>query len=89
MFSADAPAGLKSATVVLGSRTLCTITAAPFTCDFTPRGSDVGGQALRIIVTDKPGATVEAVRNVVVSRFVAKLKVSVAKKRSRAASSAR
>ena len=81
VFAPNAPAGLKSATVVLGSRTLCTITAAPFTCDFTPRGTDVGGQALRIIVTDKTGATGEAGRNVVVSRFVAKLKVSVSKKR--------
>ncbi len=79
VFTPNAPAGLKSATVVLGSRTLCSITAAPFTCDFTPRGSDVGGQALRIIVTDKTGATGEAVRNVVVSRFVTKLKVTVSK----------
>jgi hypothetical protein len=80
VFNASAPAGLKSAAVVLGSRTLCVVTAAPFTCEFSPRGSDVGGQALRIVVTDQLGSTSEAVRNVVVSRFAAKLSVSVAKK---------
>ena len=56
------------------------MTAAPFTCDFTPQGSDVGGQSLRLVVTDALGQTAEASRNVVVSRFVAKLKLSVAKK---------
>jgi hypothetical protein len=84
VFSASAPAGLKSAAVVLGSRTLCVITAAPYSCDFAPQGSDVGGQALRIIVTDQLGATAEQVRNVVVSRFLAKLKLSVAKKTTKA-----
>jgi hypothetical protein len=79
VFSASAPAGLKSAAVVLGSRTLCVITAPPYSCDFAPQGSDVGGQALRIIVTDQLGSTAEQVRNVVVSRFVAKLKLSVSK----------
>jgi hypothetical protein len=80
VFTPNAPGGLKSAAVVLGSRTLCVVTTAPFTCEFSPRGSDVGGQALRIVVTDQLGSTSEAVRNVVVSRFVAKLSVSVAKK---------
>jgi hypothetical protein len=79
VFAPNAPAGLKSAAVVLGTRTLCVVTAAPFSCDFSPRGTDVGGQALRIIVTDQLGTTAESVRNVVVSRFVAKLKVSVSK----------
>ncbi len=77
---ASSPAGVKSAAVVLGTRTLCVVTAAPFECDFSPKGTDVGGQALRLIVTDNAGSTTELSRNVVVSRFVAKLKVSVAKK---------
>ena len=83
-FTATAPAGLKSAAVVLGSRTLCVLTTAPFTCDFAPLGSDVGGQSLRIVVTDQLGQTTESVRNVVVSRFVAKLKLRVAKKSTKA-----
>ena len=83
-FTAGAPAGLKSAAVILGSRTLCVLSAAPFTCDFSPQGSDVGGQALRIVVTDVYGQSAESSRNVTVSRFVAKLKLSVAKKSTKA-----
>ncbi len=56
------------------------MTKAPFECSFSPKGSDVGGQALRLIVTDNAGATTELTRNVVVSRFVASLKVTVSKK---------
>ena len=80
MFTASSPAGIKSAAVVLGTRTLCVVAAAPFECAFSPKGTDVGGQALRLIVTDNAGSTTELSRNVVVSRFVAKLSVSVAKK---------
>jgi hypothetical protein len=84
VFNASAPAGLKSAAVVLGSRTLCVVTAAPFACAFAPQGSDVGGQSLRLVVTDALGQTAEDSRNVVVSRFAAKLKLSVAKKATKA-----
>jgi hypothetical protein len=80
VFTASAPAGLKSAAVVLGSRTLCVLTAAPFECSFSPKGADVGGQSLRVIVRDQLDQTGEASRNVVVSRFAAKLRVSIAKK---------
>ena len=64
---------------MLGTRTLCVVTAAPFECSFSPKGADVGGQALRLVVTDKLGSDHGALRDVVVSRFVAKLSVSVAK----------
>jgi len=84
VFNASAPAGLKSAAVILGSRTLCVLSAAPFACDFTPQGSDVGGQSLRLVVTDQLGQSTELSRNVVVSRFVAKLKLSVSKKSTKA-----
>jgi hypothetical protein len=83
-FTASAAAGLKSAAVILGSRTLCVVSAAPFSCDFTPQGSDVGGQTLRIVATDAFGQTAEVSRTVTVSRFVAKLKLSVAKKSTKA-----
>jgi hypothetical protein len=83
-FNASAAAGLRSAAVILGSRTVCVLSAAPFTCDFAPQGSDVGGQALRVVVTDALGQTAETSRNVTVSRFVAKLKLSVAKKSTKA-----
>jgi hypothetical protein len=84
VFDASAPAGLKSAAVILGSRTLCVLSAAPFSCEFTPTGADVGGQSLRVVVTDALGQTAEASRNVTVSRFVAKLKLRVAKKSTKA-----
>jgi len=80
VFTPSAPAGLKSAAVVLGNRTLCVLTAAPFECSFSPKGTDVGGQSLRVIVRDQLDQTGEASRNVVVSRFAAKLSVSIAKK---------
>ena len=38
VFNASAPAGLKSAAVILGSRTLCVLSAAPFACEFSPHG---------------------------------------------------
>ena len=79
-FNANAPAGLRSAAVVLGSRTLCVLTGAPFTCEFSPRGTDVGGQVLRLVVTDLTGASAEASRNVVVSRFTSRLKVNIRKR---------
>jgi hypothetical protein len=84
VFTLSAAAGLKDATVVLGNRTLCVLTAPPFECSFAPEGSDVGGQALRVIVRDRLDQTGEAARNVVVSRFAAKLSLTVARKRTRA-----
>lgn len=80
VFQASSEAGIKSAAVILGTRTLCVVTKAPFECSFSPKGTDVGGQSLRIVVTDNAGATTELTRNVVVSRFVAALKVTVSKK---------
>ncbi|MDA0164132.1 Ig-like domain-containing protein [Solirubrobacter ginsenosidimutans] len=84
VFDASAPAGLKSAAVILGTRTLCVVSAAPFVCDFSPTGADVGGQTLRLVVTDLLGETTEQSRNVVVSRFVATLKLNVSKKATKA-----
>ena len=64
---ADRPAGIRQVDVFLGTRRMCTLTAAPFACKVRPRGADVGRQTLRVVVTDLNGATAETSRNVVVA----------------------
>jgi len=58
--------------VFLGNRRVCTLTKAPFTCKVQPRGTDVGKQSLRVVVTDLNGSSAESKRDVVVVKFVAK-----------------
>ena len=79
-FAPSAEAGLKQVELFLGTRQICVRSAAPFECTITPTGADVGGQALRAIVTDNVGSSGEASRNVVVSKFAAKVSVAVAKR---------
>jgi hypothetical protein len=64
-----ARAGIRQLDVYLGTRKICTLTKAPYTCKVRPRGSDVGRQSLRVVVTDLNGATAESSRNVVVLQF--------------------
>jgi hypothetical protein len=78
-FNAGAPAGLRQLEVFLGARKVCTITAAPFSCEITPTGADVGTQALRVVLTDAAGATAEASRSVAVAKFAARISLKVAK----------
>jgi hypothetical protein len=70
--SATAVAGVRQLVVFLGNRRVCTLTKAPFTCKVTPRGTDVGKQSLRVVVTDLNGNTAESNRSVVVRKFAAK-----------------
>jgi hypothetical protein len=64
-----AKAGIRQLDVYLGTRKICTLTKAPYTCKVSPRGSDVGHQSLRVVVTDLNGATAESSRSVVVLQF--------------------
>ena len=64
-----APAGIGSVDFFLGSRKVCTRTAAPFECQITPTGADVGTQALRVVLTDALGQTAELSRAVQIQRF--------------------
>jgi hypothetical protein len=76
-FAPNAPAGLKSVAVYLGNRRVCTVTGAPYSCRITVSGADVGGQSLRLVITDARGATAETARSIVVAKFRAKMKLSV------------
>jgi hypothetical protein len=84
--SAVAQAGVRQLDVFLGTRKVCTLTRAPFTCRIKPTGTDVGKQSLRVVVTDLNGASAESKRDVVVLQFAAKgLTLSAKTKGSRTA----
>jgi hypothetical protein len=79
-FTPTAEAGVKMVELFLGTRKICTLTAAPFgSCDLTATGADVGRQALRVVVTDALGSTAESTANVLVAKFATKLTVSIKK----------
>lgn len=67
--SVTAEAGAKSVAFLLGARTVCTDTAAPFSCEVLPNGSEVGSQALRAVVTDNLDQSASADATVTVSKF--------------------
>lgn len=50
-------------------RVLCEDTAAPYECEFQPRGGDVGRNTLIAIAVDSAGQTTSLVRAVTVRRF--------------------
>jgi hypothetical protein len=61
------PGGLGNVTVAFNGRSVCTMTAAPFTCQFTPRSTDGGREGtFTAIVTDKDGRAASASRSVTV-----------------------
>ncbi len=51
---------------------ICTDTAAPFTCAYQAKGTDLGRNTLAAVAYDALGQTASSVRPVVVTRFVAK-----------------
>ena len=75
----NAPAGVKRLELFLGARKVCTIAAAPYSCEIAPTGADVGTQALRAVLTDAAGATAEASRSVTVAKFAPRVSLTVAK----------
>jgi hypothetical protein len=61
---------------------ICTVTAAPYTCAYAPKGTDIGRNTLTATAFDAAGQTASSVRDVTVTRFSAKslsLKTSTAK----------
>jgi hypothetical protein len=62
-----APGGLQNVTVAFNGRPVCTITGAPFTCQFQPRAGDAGREGtFTAVVTDKLGRAASVNRAVVV-----------------------
>lgn len=82
-FAVTAPAGFASAKLMLGTRTICTITKAPYSCTVTPTGADVGRQSLHVVVTDALGSTAQAAVTVTVPKFAAKLASKVTKRKAK------
>ena len=71
--------GVGSVVFFIGTKKLCTDTAAPYTCSILPTGGDVGGQAIRAVVTDVPGRSAEASNNTYVAKFKPSLALKVKK----------
>ncbi|WP_445152509.1 Ig-like domain-containing protein [Baekduia sp. Peel2402] len=79
--SPAAEAGIAKVDVYLGTRKVCSLNAAPWTCSLVPTGADVGTQALRAVVTDALGRSAEASQAIAVSRFAPRgLSVKIAGK---------
>jgi len=75
-----AEAGVKSVEFFLGTRKVCTVTSAPFSCSVKPTGAETGKQTLRVVVTDALGGTASATTAVTVARFKATLSLSTKSK---------
>jgi hypothetical protein len=76
-FRPNAPAGVRQLEAFLGSRKVCTIIAAPYSCEITPTGADVGTQALRVVLTDNGGSTAEASRSVAIAKFASRVSLTI------------
>jgi len=80
-----AEAGVKTVTFFLGTKEICSKTAAPYSCEILPTGGDVGGQSVRAVVTDTRDRSAEDSKSTNVAKFTAGLvlntKKSGAKKR--------
>ena len=61
--------GVAKVEFFLGTRSVCTDTAAPYSCTIVPRAGDVGLQSLRVVITDNAGASTVLTRQVLVHRF--------------------
>jgi hypothetical protein len=67
--TASAEAGVAKVEFLLGERLVCTVTAAPYTCNVVPRLEDVGIQTLSVVITDTVGQATTLTRQVNVPRF--------------------
>jgi len=65
--------GVAKVDFLADGRTLCTATAAPYSCSFQPTGADVGPVTLIAIATDSAGQTAVAIQVVDVGTFFAPL----------------
>ena len=73
--------GVTQVVFLAGERVLCTVTAAPYTCAFSPLDSDVGKAVLEVIAYDAAQQTAVAVRGVKVPRFTPALSARTTPKR--------
>jgi hypothetical protein len=78
-FRPSAAAGVKQLDVSLGTRKVCTITAEPYACPIVVIGSDVGNQALSVVLTDNAGSTAEASHSVSVAKFAPQVSLRLSK----------
>jgi hypothetical protein len=58
-------------------RVVCEDASAPYTCDYRARGDDVGRNTLTAVAVDTAGQTASTQRAVVVSRFRARVTLTV------------
>lgn len=68
-----------SVTFLVGTRTLCVDTVAPYACSWKPVETDVGSRVLTVTARDGAGRQASATRTVTVNRFKPAIKVAVAK----------
>jgi Ca2+-binding RTX toxin-like protein len=61
---------------------VCTDTTAPYTCDYKPKGGDVGKNTLVAMAVDTSQQTASAIRSVTVPRFAVKKLTSKTKPKS-------
>jgi hypothetical protein len=64
-----APRGVASVVFLLGARQVCRDTEAPYQCRIKTRSTEIGSQTLRVVVTDRSGATAQDAQQVVVPRL--------------------
>ena len=69
----------------IGTRTACTDTQAPYSCDLRPTGAEVGAQSVQAVVVDSANRSATATANTTVAKFATKA-LSVKVKRGRAKS---
>ena len=67
------------------TRIICTDTSAPYTCDYTPSGEDVGQNTLAVMAVDTSQQTATAMRATTVPRFLPTITSKVSPKRDRTA----
>ena len=61
--------GIAAVQFIDDERIVCNDTAAPYTCDYRPRGDDVGRNTLVVVAIDTSQQTTSATRAVLVDRF--------------------
>lgn len=63
--------GIRQVLFVDDDRVICADAQAPYTCDYSPRGEDVGRNTLSVVAVDTAEQTATATRTVTVPRFAA------------------
>lgn len=61
--------GISKVEFYVGSRLVCTVTAAPYRCSYLPLGSDMGRNTLTAVAYDTANQTAGALNQIIVPRF--------------------